>query len=92
MERKFFSNINLLLNFEYIVGAETGCLELDRLFSFSVERFYLTNICYILMPVDFPLKVLSVRNKLMDFTNKLKYLFFNLMKIYNCLTITEPLY
>lgn len=61
-------------------GARTGCLELDRLFSFSVKRFNLTNICCILMPVNFPLTVLSIKNYFIDITNKLKYLFFNLMK------------
>jgi len=41
------------------------------------------------MPLDFPLKVLSIRDELMYIISKLKYLFFNLIEIYSCLTITE---
>lgn len=76
-KRTFFCNINLLLSLEHFKfggGARTGCLKLDRLFSFSVKTFYLINIFCLHIPVDFLLKMLSIRNKFMDITNKLSFL------------------
>lgn len=76
-ESTSFSNTHLFIKLKHTKSnrsVTTECVELDKIFLFSLKKFYLTHISDKLMLVNFAVTVLLNRNKLMGVITKISSL------------------